>query len=219
LAQAWLQSLYLQRHAMVPPAMSLLSALVAVLFLPGLAKDLPWNSSSPVHRGGDQGVTAVTQGLNASSPVHRGADQGVTALPSRLNNSSPVHHQGGKGVITLGSCSADDNTKMWDMGPGNADGTFPKLLHTCARRALRAGLWWSRRHSPQSFTTCITNEARLSQPCAQCFVTAAQYGWDNCKWKCFWRSWCGTRCLNCVSPANAPVQTCAGVTVPTATSC
>ena len=31
----------------------------------------------------------------------------------------------------------------------------------------------------------------MSQGCSRCFAISASYGASNCKWACFWGSWCG----------------------------
>lgn len=156
-------------------------------------------------------LPAVAQDLfvNKSAPAHSGGDQGVGALPQRVNVSSG----GDKGAIALGSCSYTDKRKIMARGGGNSPSGFPKLVYNCV---LAARSWFS--WSGSAFTSCMMSNAGLSGSCAGCFVGGAQFAWNNCKFTCL-ANWCGSGCLSCIAPAEAPTDGCAGFTVPRATPC
>merc|ERR1712146_154504 len=107
-------------------------------------------------------------------------------------------------------CTMADATAMASLGGGNSDGTFPRTLADCGKQNYRLF---------SGFNSCVQEAAGISSTCASCFATAAQYGADNCKWSCFWGSWCGSDCLKCEEPENEATQRCAGVDVPKASSC
>ena len=113
------------------------------------------------------------------------------------------------------ACSTADETKMSKFGSGNADGTFPKILSQCGKKNYNIFFGFN----SHNFVDCVVSDTGLSSSCANCFKGSAQYGADNCKWSCFWGSWCGQSCLNCVASQSAATQQCAGVTVPQASSC
>ena len=121
----------------------------------------------------------------------------------------------GSRQLTGPGCTAGDEAKMSQLGGGNADGTFPKYLSKCGKQNYNLFFGFN----SNRFASCVEADTGISSSCANCFVGSAKYGADNCKWSCFWGSWCGQSCLNCVASANAATQQCAGVTVPEASSC
>lgn len=144
----------------------------------------------------------------------------TTLLPCLLADS--LRGQGGSpGNMTrllqssAPACSAADEAAMSQLGSGNADGTFPKYLSQCGKKNYNIFFGFN----SNNFVNCVESDTGLSSSCANCFVGSAQYGADNCKWSCFWGSWCGQSCLNCVASSTAATQQCAGVPVPQATSC
>mmetsp|Transcript_89592 Transcript_89592/g.109641 ORF Transcript_89592/g.109641 Transcript_89592/m.109641 type:complete len:161 (-) Transcript_89592:95-577(-) len=116
---------------------------------------------------------------------------------------------------TSAACVAADETKMTQLGGGNADGTFPKILSKCGKRNYNIFTGFN----AGRFVDCVQRDTGLTKSCAQCFVGPARYGANNCKWSCLWGSWCGRSCLRCVGEATVQSQQCAGVSVPTATPC
>ncbi|CAE7219699.1 unnamed protein product [Symbiodinium microadriaticum] len=104
---------------------------------------------------------------------------------------------------------------MSKLGSGNADGTFPKYLAVCGQRNYNIFFGFN---SP-NYAACVEGDTGISSSCAACFVKSAKYGADNCKWSCLWGSWCGSSCLDCVAAATKETEACAGVAVPSATTC
>ncbi|CAE7231139.1 unnamed protein product, partial [Symbiodinium microadriaticum] len=116
---------------------------------------------------------------------------------------------------SAGGCSAADGAQMSKLGSGNADGTFPKYLAVCGKQSYNIFFGFN----SGKFLSCVERDTGISSSCAQCFVSSAKYGADNCKWSCFFGSWCGSSCLNCVASANQETAACAGVPVPSAATC
>merc|ERR1719219_1991678 len=105
-------------------------------------------------------------------------------------------------------CTADDIKLIMAAGGGDASSSFPGKCADCGSKSwsLFGGF------NDSKFDTCLTGElSGLSSNCAQCFATAAHYGFDNCKTKCI-TSWCSSSCLSCSSGASAAVAACAGST-------
>eukprot|EP00913_Durusdinium_trenchii_P001557 g1441.t1 len=109
-----------------------------------------------------------------------------------------------------GSCSVEDETKMTTLAGGNAANSFPGLLSACGKKHFSIWSGFNR----GGYINCVQEKTGLSQGCSRCFAISASYGASNCKWACFWGSWCGKGCLNCVSKKNDEVKRCAGVAVP-----
>mmetsp|Transcript_24114 Transcript_24114/g.55935 ORF Transcript_24114/g.55935 Transcript_24114/m.55935 type:complete len:160 (-) Transcript_24114:303-782(-) len=130
-------------------------------------------------------------------------DQNVTRLSKTIAGTEPA------------SCSAADESKMSTLGGGNADGTFPKYLAECGKKNYNI---FSGFNSAR-FLSCVEGNTGISSTCAECFSLSAGYGADHCKWACFWGSWCGSNCLDCVASANKATAECAGVPVPQAAPC
>lgn len=116
---------------------------------------------------------------------------------------------------SMAGCGASDEEKMGQLGGGNGAGSFPKKLSECGKRNFNVFFGFNENR----FTSCVQSATGISSSCARCFVSSAKYGADNCKWSCFWGSWCGRSCLDCVARANAATKQCAGVAVPEASTC
>mmetsp|Transcript_1804 Transcript_1804/g.5437 ORF Transcript_1804/g.5437 Transcript_1804/m.5437 type:complete len:105 (-) Transcript_1804:101-415(-) len=101
------------------------------------------------------------------------------------------------------------------LGSGNADGTFPKTLAQCGRHS------WSLFHGfrADGFASCISSRVGVSAGCSQCFAASGQYGYQHCKARCLFHSWCGQSCLDCVRGAREGLLQCLGVQPPTTTAC
>ena len=132
--------------------------------------------------------------------------EGLRGQPGNVTRSLVRSAQG---------CSAEDAAQMSKLGSGNADGTFPKALAVCGKSNFNVFFGFN----SNNYLSCVESSAGISQSCASCFVDSAKYGADNCKWACFWGSWCGQSCLNCVAKKNQETSDCAGVTVPKASTC
>eukprot|EP00440_Ansanella_granifera_P049785 gb/GFBE01053955.1/.p1 GENE.gb/GFBE01053955.1/~~gb/GFBE01053955.1/.p1 ORF type:complete len:158 (+),score=37.12 gb/GFBE01053955.1/:1-474(+) len=113
------------------------------------------------------------------------------------------------------SCSAADATAMAELGGGNGASSFPRKLADCGKRNYNIFTGFN----SNGYKSCVASATGISSTCAGCFAISAKYGADNCKWSCFWGSWCGSSCLKCVEPKNDDTQQCAGVDVPEASSC
>eukprot|EP00440_Ansanella_granifera_P026561 gb/GFBE01028852.1/.p1 GENE.gb/GFBE01028852.1/~~gb/GFBE01028852.1/.p1 ORF type:complete len:154 (+),score=32.48 gb/GFBE01028852.1/:1-462(+) len=118
-------------------------------------------------------------------------------------------------AVTGAGCTAADESKMTTLGGGNAAGSFPRKLADCGKQNYNIFSGFN----SGGYKSCVSRATGISSTCASCFSTSAQYGADNCKWSCFWGSWCGSSCLKCVEPKVGAAQTCAGVPVPETTSC
>ena len=127
-----------------------------------------------------------------------------SAVPSNTTRSS-----------TPGACTSADEAKMTELGSGNADGTFPKILSNCGKRNYNIFSGFN----AHNFVDCVKENTGVTFDCGACFVAPARYGANNCKWSCLWGSWCGKGCLDCIGKKNEESQQCAGVKVPTATVC
>lgn len=116
---------------------------------------------------------------------------------------------------TCDGCTAEDESRMNEMGGGNTGVTFPKLLSNCGKRSYD---WWTGFDS-EKFVKCLEDD--ISAECGKCFVEAAQFQALNCKWPCTapWGKWCREDCLECFASETAEAQQCAGVAVPAAQPC
>ena len=114
-----------------------------------------------------------------------------------------------------GSCTAEDESKMHDFGPGYAEGTFPFVVAYCERKSwsLDGGFY------TKEFEACVISHTDLKPSCAACFSKSAVYTYKNCKFACWFHSWCGRECLRCVEESAPEVRQCAGVAVPSVTPC
>eukprot|EP00930_Biecheleria_cincta_P054233 TRINITY_DN4021_c0_g2_i1.p1 TRINITY_DN4021_c0_g2~~TRINITY_DN4021_c0_g2_i1.p1 ORF type:complete len:441 (-),score=54.79 TRINITY_DN4021_c0_g2_i1:236-1480(-) len=118
-------------------------------------------------------------------------------------------------TVSASGCTTEDETKMQALGSGNADGTFPKILSVCGKQSY--GLFSG--FNKGNYEKCVTSKTGISSSCAACTAISAEYGANNCKWSCFWGSWCGSGCLSCVEPQNSKTQQCAGVQIPSTSTC
>jgi len=113
-----------------------------------------------------------------------------------------------------GKCSLADRAAMNRLGGGHSQGSFPQTLSSCGNSAYS----WFSFHKDQ-MKSCLESNAHLSGSCADCFVDAGQYSFNNCKAQCLFGSWCSNWCLSCARGSDAQVQRCAGVDVPQVTEC
>jgi len=118
-------------------------------------------------------------------------------------------------TVSASGCTGEDEIKMKKFGSGNADGTFPKILSVCGKQSY--GLFSG--FDQDAYENCVTSKTGISSSCAACTAISAEYGANNCKWSCFWGSWCGSGCLSCVEPQNSKTQQCAGVQIPSTSNC
>ena len=118
-------------------------------------------------------------------------------------------------LAAAGSCTAEDESKMHDFGPGYAEGTFPFVVSYCERKSwsLDGGFY------TKEFESCVISHTGLTPPCAACFSKSAIYTYENCKFACWFHSWCGRECLRCVEESAPEVRQCARVAVPGVTPC
>ncbi|CAE7612053.1 unnamed protein product [Symbiodinium natans] len=106
---------------------------------------------------------------------------------------------------------------MMTFGSGSGQNSFARILSDCGKKSFNIFTGFRR----NDYVRCVEANTQIRTSCASCFAIAAQYGAENCKWSCFWGSWCGRGCLNCVDVKTSEVQECAGknIAIPTANSC
>merc|ERR1719297_608737 len=75
-----------------------------------------------------------------------------------------------------GQCTLADEAEMKKLGGGSGEGSFPKILADCGRKAY-SWFRWKR----DKMEKCVRKEAKISAPCTKCFSEAGQYGYDKCK--------------------------------------
>ncbi|CAE7432624.1 unnamed protein product [Symbiodinium microadriaticum] len=138
---------------------------------------------------------------------------------SALNATAATHPQEGAAAKAAGQgmCTKADETLMTAFGSGFGQNSFPRILSDCGKKSFN--IFTGFRNN--DFLRCLVDNTQLARSCASCFSISAQYGASNCKWSCFWGSWCGKGCLNCVAVKNAEVQACAGsnIAIPSTSSC
>jgi len=110
---------------------------------------------------------------------------------------------------SAGQCTAADEAKMMKFGSGSHDGSFPKVLADCGRKAYSWFRW--HRHKMEK---CVSDKAKISAPCTKCFSEAGQYGYKKCKRPCLFGDWCSEKCLGCTAKHDATTEACVGVDVP-----
>eukprot|EP00416_Gambierdiscus_australes_P043349 CAMPEP_0171104496 /NCGR_PEP_ID=MMETSP0766_2-20121228/60750_1 /TAXON_ID=439317 /ORGANISM="Gambierdiscus australes, Strain CAWD 149" /LENGTH=193 /DNA_ID=CAMNT_0011565133 /DNA_START=21 /DNA_END=599 /DNA_ORIENTATION=+ len=91
-----------------------------------------------------------------------------------------------------GGCTAQDKDKMWQLGGGNADGTFPKVTRDCGYEAYSMFSGFD----PDFMRNCMRSMIGIGPSCARCFVGAGEYCANNCKAACLF-SWCSQKCKDC----------------------
>ncbi|CAE7653228.1 unnamed protein product [Symbiodinium pilosum] len=153
---------------------------------------------------------SAAEGLRGEAGLGRNASSAMNSTKS--NATAAV-----KSATGYGYCSATDQSLMTAFGGGAGANSFPRILSDCGKRSFNIFTGFRQ----NDFVRCVTDSTQLQSTCASCFAISASYGASNCKWSCFWGSWCGQGCLNCVGVKNGEVQDCAGETIriPTTTSC
>eukprot|EP00439_Symbiodinium_sp_Y106_P048485 s2204_g6.t1 len=131
---------------------------------------------------------------NAWAGGLRGNLQNATETTRELPTALPL--------AAAGSCTAEDESKMHDFGPGYAEGTFPFVVSYCERKSwsLDGGFY------TKEFESCVISHTGLTPPCAACFSKSAIYTYENCKFACWFHSWCGRECLRCVEESAPEVR-------------
>merc|ERR1712045_604987 len=99
-------------------------------------------------------------------------------------------------------------------GGGHSSGSFPYLVASCAKKALR----WLFFHR-DDMTRCISESLGVSSSCASCYSYIGQYGYDHCKTQCVFSTWCGNGCLSCTKKSYPQVDSCAGSVAPFPSVC
>jgi len=108
-------------------------------------------------------------------------------------------------------CTKDDEAAMAKLGGGKGDNGFPGQCAACGKKAYHIFGGFK----ADEYDQCMLKNIKISETCARCFVTVAQYGADNCKSKCL-TGWSGDKCLSCTANASKEALECAGVKVPAA---
>eukprot|EP00928_Gymnodinium_smaydae_P014674 TRINITY_DN15402_c0_g1_i1.p2 TRINITY_DN15402_c0_g1~~TRINITY_DN15402_c0_g1_i1.p2 ORF type:complete len:194 (-),score=37.53 TRINITY_DN15402_c0_g1_i1:407-922(-) len=144
---------------------------------------------------------------------------GSLAAPSELRGanattSSPSSAAGAK-------CSASDLEAIHGAGPGNADGTWPKIIAECGRKAY--SVWWG--FNRGTFEECVQKDVMITDECVTCYADSGQYSAKNCKrcaFNCMFK-WCSSWCLDCMGKCNAErdaeLEACVGEKGPEPTTC
>lgn len=125
-----------------------------------------------------------------------------------------VSEVGNVSAQSTGHCTAGEHMKMTRLGGGHSSGSFPYTVASCAKKALG---WFS--FSRSDMTRCLSKTLGVSWSCAGCYSYIGQYGYDNCKAKCVFSSWCGHGCLSCTKRSHPKVDSCAGSVAPEASVC
>jgi len=115
---------------------------------------------------------------------------------------------------SAGRCTEGEHRKMTALGGGNRAKSFPELVASCSKKALK----WLK-FSRDKATDCISKEVGISKSCAGCYSYIGEYGYKNCKKECVFSKWCGNGCLSCTSKSHPSVEQCAGVSAPKGTVC
>mmetsp|Transcript_50185 Transcript_50185/g.116531 ORF Transcript_50185/g.116531 Transcript_50185/m.116531 type:complete len:205 (-) Transcript_50185:105-719(-) len=153
----------------------------------------------------------VTQGLDFASLVQ------LEAAPNRTKKIDIVGVLKGSmpHKVYNGNCTAEDEAKMLKLGPGNADGTFPKVMARCAQSSWHL----MRGFQEDDHRGCIEDKVGLSEQCINCFHPAAVAGAKRCKIRCILSPWCGRGCLDCTTDERTEMNKCVGFIPPLVAPC
>merc|ERR1712217_467011 len=113
-----------------------------------------------------------------------------------------------------GHCTASDEWHINHAGPGNGDGTFPKIVMECGTRAYS----WFRFHTDR-YERCVQDNLHITSSCAQCLTPPAEYMVRNCKFTCMRTFWCTEACLSCGASSVPASERCAGFRLPETAVC
>lgn len=120
-------------------------------------------------------------------------------------------------AFAFNGCTESDLNVMKEAGGGDGDGSFPKIVADCAKKAYSVFGGFNK----NKMVSCVGGKIPITEPCANCFAGSAEYGVDNCKLKCI-SSWCSQGCLDCAKPYQPTLDQCTGLTedqVPQPTPC
>jgi hypothetical protein len=117
-------------------------------------------------------------------------------------------------VAEAEQCTPDEQQRINALPEGYSVGAFPRTVDECAKKAV--GLLAGIRKVP--YHECFQQRLNLSSSCSDCFWTASQYAFQNCKMACI-KSWCTSKCLECTKPSFAGIATCAGTPGPATVKC
>merc|ERR1740129_2702106 len=113
-----------------------------------------------------------------------------------------------EGSQSVGQCTQADEAEMKKLGGGSGEGSFPKVLADCGRKAY-GWFRWKR----DKMEECVEKAAKISAPCTKCFSEAGQYSYNKCKSQCLFGDWCSERCLGCTGKHDAHTEACVGADV------
>merc|ERR1711893_410148 len=68
------------------------------------------------------------------------------------------------GMQSAGQCTLEDEAEMKKLGGGSGEGSFPKVLADCGRKAY-SWFRWKR----DKMEKCVRKAAKISAPCTKCF--------------------------------------------------
>jgi len=115
---------------------------------------------------------------------------------------------------SVGHCTETEHMKMTALGGGHDSNTFPYVVASCAKKALK----WFKFHR-SVMRDCISQRLGISTSCADCYSYIGEYGYKHCKTQCVFSKWCGNGCLSCTKRSYPTVDQCAGLVAPFATVC
>jgi len=173
--------------------------------------------------------TATAGGLNSSraaSEINETSAAFAKIVTEGFDASGEAVELLGATVSGSGRCSEQDKMHIREAGPGNHDGTMPKIVGGCSED--NAGFFgfdkWAMRE-------CVHRKARIGYGCANCYMDhLGVYGYDHCKWACM-SAWCKQGCLKCLerqrsfkraraaTPHRGLLNSCLGMETPNARSC
>merc|ERR1711972_531196 len=111
-------------------------------------------------------------------------------------------------------CTAADEAHITAAGPGNEDGTFPKIVMECGTKAYS----WFRFHTDR-YERCVQDNLHITSSCARCLTPPAEYVVRHCKGTCMRHGWCAKECLSCGAPSAPASERCAGFRFPETEEC
>jgi len=117
-------------------------------------------------------------------------------------------------TFSAGHCTEGEHAKMSALGGGHEENSWPYLVASCAKKALR----WLKMHR-DDMTECISTRLGISMACAGCYSYIGEYGYKHCKAQCVFSKWCGSGCLDCTKKSYPSVDQCAGFVAPFPTTC
>jgi hypothetical protein len=90
------------------------------------------------------------------------------------------------------SCNAADTETINAYPGGNADDSWGKLISDCGHSALNMFFGVNQ----DTMRKCLASKVTMTDKCAKCYTTMAEYDFNNCKVQCLF-NWCSAGCITC----------------------